>query len=69
MFHDHLVRIQPKTEIVLPEYLSINLNSYLVDQQTKRYETSSSMRYNLKSILIPIVDISIQRAIVNVLTK
>jgi restriction endonuclease S subunit len=73
LFHDHLVRIQPKTEIVIPEYLSIILNSYLVDQQIKRYETSSSMRYisvkDLKSILIPIVDISIQRAIVEELTK
>lgn len=73
LFHDHLVRIQPNTEIVLPEYLSIILNSYLVDQQTKRYETSSSMRYisvkDLKSILIPIVDISIQKTIVEELTK
>lgn len=73
LYHDHLVRIQPKTEIVLPEYLSIILNSYIVDQQIKRYETSSSMRYisvkDLKSILIPIVDISIQRTIVEELTK
>ncbi|MCP1188029.1 restriction endonuclease subunit S [Priestia flexa] len=73
LFHDHLVRIQPKTEIVIPEYLSIILNSDLVEQQTKRYETSSSMRYisikDLKSILIPIVDISIQRTIVEELTK
>ncbi|PFM92590.1 hypothetical protein COD05_06195 [Bacillus cereus] len=68
VFHDHLVKIKVDHKFVIPEYLSLVLNSYIADSQIQRYVSPSTTMFitvqDLIKILIPVPDINQQNKIV-----
>lgn len=73
IFHDHLVKISVNNKIVIPEYLSLVLNSYIVDSQIQHYVSPSTTVFmtvqDLNKILIPVPSIDEQNIIVHQIIK
>jgi len=73
VFHDHLVKIKVDNQTILPEYLSLILNSYIVDSQIQHYISPSTTVFitvqDLNKILIPVPNIDEQIKIVHKIIK